>query len=192
MFIPLKRRKNCAPWITGEIIHAIHLKESCRKKMKKNAKEHYVRFKELRSRVKKLVVDAKTKFFSSLGQDLKTNPKRMWSVLKFSSTKANIPNVMSSQSVLAGAPRIVGSNPSSIAHLFNKHFVSIFHIDGDENNVPSCSSPAILDYFNDIELSVAHVQQRLSMLDVNKATGPDGIPNRVLKEQLLRLHSRCV
>ena len=103
-FLPAKR------WITGEIIHAIQLMESVRKKMKKNKNNfNNYRFKELRRRVEQLIINAKIDFFSSLGHYLISNPKRTWSVFKFASKKCNIPNRMSSKAIQTGAPQVVCS-----------------------------------------------------------------------------------
>ena len=200
MFIPVKRlkqRSHSAPWITSEIVHTIHLKESCRKKLKiSNSDVLRTKFKELRTRVKRQIATAKTNFFSSLEEELKRNPKRAWSVLKFSSKKAKLPNTIFSSPVQPDHVRNPVSDPSSIANLFNKHFVSIFHREYHDPQQPSetmSQNTADQDNLSNIELSPSDLLTYLSKIDVHKATGPDGIPNRILKQTTVAIFpSLCI
>ena len=72
---------------------------------------------------------------------------------------------------------------NSIADLFNKYFASVFHNDSDlltkddldtRNTDDNCVS--------DIDLTVDDIYPLLHLLNEHKATGPDGIPNKILKE----------
>ena len=72
------------------------------------------------------------------------------------------------------------SDSKDKAELLNNQFQSVFTT---ENNsvLPDMSRepyPAI----SDIEITVNGVSKLLQQLKVNKANGPDGIPNRIRKE----------
>ncbi len=89
------KRKRSPPWFNGEILHALHMKDNIRKKLKLNQSELLCnKFKELRSRVKHMIANARKSFFTSLPTDLKLNPKRFWSLFKYSSKKSTFPQRM--------------------------------------------------------------------------------------------------
>ncbi len=59
------KRKRSLPWFNGEILHALHMKDNIRKKL--NQSELLCnKFKELRSRVKHMIANARKSFFTSL------------------------------------------------------------------------------------------------------------------------------
>jgi hypothetical protein len=72
------------------------------------------------------------------------------------------------------------SSPVDIAEAFNQHFTSVF-----SNHVhETCPQSAPIDgpVLNEISLTPCEVVAALRSLDVSKASGPDGIPARLLKE----------
>ena len=75
--------------------------------------------------------------------------------------------------------RTTAENPADIANLFNRFFSSIFS---------SCSPPLYISepdnapVITDLTLTVDEVQSVLEKLDTTKATGPDDIPARLLRE----------
>ena len=83
------------------------------------------------------------------------------------------------------APVCTASRPDAIAELYNEHFCSVFN-DGDVTHgdllettpPPLVPGPAL----SDVHVSPEDVLAVLQHLDVNKATGPDGIAPRLLKE----------
>ena len=74
---------------------------------------------------------------------------------------------MLSKYVQGGAPRYVVTNPESIAELFNKHFVLIFHNEKtDEKEADTTTLPSVdHDSFNTIALIISDVCQFLSKQD---------------------------
>ena len=73
------------------------------------------------------------------------------------------------------------STPQQIAELFNSYFVSVFAAPSEAHSlsVPSTPSHPTL---NELEIPVGMVLTTLKQLDINKATGSDGIPVRLLKK----------
>ena len=75
--------------------------------------------------------ESRKKFFTSIAADAKKSPKRLWSVLKRTSTSRNIPDVISSASNFntadtATSSRLPADNPESIANLFNDYLASVY------------------------------------------------------------------
>ncbi len=177
------KRKRSPPWFNGEILHALHMKDNIRKKLKLNRSELLCnKFKELRSRVKHMIANARKSFFTSLPTDLKLNPKRFWSLFKYSSKKSTFPQRMTVKNPNSDETNDA-NDPNSIADLFNKYFASVFHNDSDlltnddldtRNTDDNCLS--------DIDLTVDDIYPLLHSLNEHKATGPDGIPNKILIE----------
>ena len=68
-------------------------------------------------------------------------------------------------------------DPSEKANLFNKHFSSVFSTPGPANHSPTTNIPSM----EKILVSRAGVLKLLLNIKIHKATGPDGIPGRILK-----------
>ena len=97
-YIPTKiiKGRNSPLWINGGIVHALKRKEAVQKKLKKSPTDALKNiFKELRTRVKKMISASRTDFFNSLDADLSSNPKRFWSVFKLKSKNSRFPRIMS-------------------------------------------------------------------------------------------------
>jgi len=77
-------------------------------------------------------------------------------------------------------------NPSLSLDMINDHFhniaVSNHHCNAAEYDFPSQSTASNLDWFVFQEVSISTVLSHLSSLDITKATGPDGLSARFLKE----------
>lgn len=90
------KNKTSPPWITGEIIHLVRKKVSARTKAKSTqSPTHWKRFKELRSRIKKLISRKRKDFYTSLVNSLYSNPKRFWSIFSLKTKKHTVPEKVS-------------------------------------------------------------------------------------------------
>jgi hypothetical protein len=75
------------------------------------------------------------------------------------------------------------STPTAIANLFNRYFTSVLNTDHDNlEERSSPPSPPSTSGQSDLQLTIEEVARTLLALDTTKATGPDGIPSRLLKE----------
>ena len=168
------------------ILNAIRKKDSARQKLKASSNNFRLQqqFKTLRSEVKHMLRKCREKFFNNLGTDIKQNPKRFWSVLKRSSKTRNIPDIISSANNVNTpgvntTQRMVADNPDGIANMFNHYFASVFsRKKANEEDVIESDEPIMTD----LTFCEAKVSYVLRSLDSNKATGPDGIPARLLRE----------
>ena len=174
------------PWITGPILHLIKKKNSVRKKLKSSPSNHLKeKFKHLRAKVKRLLRESRDNFFDSLESMFKSNPKRFWSILKYKSQSKNIPDVISTASAVRTTTnveqslRTISDNAEDISNMFNNYFTSVFTTDNlSEDSTSETSYPTVTE----LSFSANEVQTVLDALEVTKATGPDEIPARLLKE----------
>ena len=140
----------------------------------------------MRSEVKRLLRASRENYFSSINISFNNNPKRFWSVLKQRSKTCSIPDCISMPPTSSSANQIhqpatrpMTTNPSKIAAMFNAYFASIFKFDNQSDQPKvSTSDPVITE----LTLSEHGVELTLKSLDINEATGPDGIPAKLLKE----------
>ena len=78
-------------------------------------------------------------------------------------------------------PTRTASSPADIASMFNEYFTSVFST--KEHSDPTPTEPKPSDHaLCDVSLTTEDVSEALLALDPNKATDPDGIPCRLLKE----------
>ncbi|CAB4006013.1 Hypothetical predicted protein, partial [Paramuricea clavata] len=75
---------------------------------------------------------------------------------------------------------IAADDPNSIADLFNTFFASVFH--QDQTHPANETTITDENCLTDIELTVDDILPLLHSLNEHKATGPDGISNKILKE----------
>ena len=184
-FIPKKKLKgtNPLPWINGSIINLINKKDSIRKKLKQRASSLLKeKFKTLRSEIKRRLRTCREAFFEDMESNLTSNPKRFWSVLKVKSKHKNVPETITMAT--SDNSTVKASTPNEVAELFNQYFASVFASDQGipaperENVQLQDSNP----FLTDVSLSVSQVELILRNLDTSKATGPDELPARILKE----------
>jgi hypothetical protein len=64
--------------------------------------------------------------------------------------------------------------------MFNDYFHSVFLTEGDDISIPT--TPVCEETISDIILDPSEVYDVLHYLDPSKASGPDNIPIRLLKE----------
>ncbi len=72
------------------------------------------------------------------------------------------------------------SDPSSKAELLNAQFESVFTRENEDEELPMPAGPQ-LPTIDDLFVSAQGVQKLLSQININKASGPDSIPNAILK-----------
>jgi hypothetical protein len=187
--IPTKKIKgrNSPPWTNGSIIHEIRKKEAVRQKLRSSPSDALrAKPKELRTKVKKMVRESRERFYNSLDTIFQTNPKRFWSIFKLNNKQPSVPDTTPMGNAVepeSSQTRDV-STPTATANLFNRYFTSVFNTDHDnpEERSSPPSSPPSAPGQSDLQLTIEEVARTLLALDTTKATGPDGIPSRLLKE----------
>ncbi len=178
----INKRKKDKPWMTGFIRHLLMLRNKFNGIFGKSKRlEDKVERNRLRSLCKKEIRIAKAKYRANQTAQL-SDPnigiKKYWSVMKEifgNKVKASIPTLIDNN--------MTYSTDIEKANLFVELFSNQCSVDPPP---PGYSLPDPV-YLTDQRLSsvtfeVDQVFRILSSLDTNKATGPDGIGNRVLKE----------
>ena len=175
-FIPQCKLKNInsPPWIDGEVIHMSNKKDTAHRKARtKDTPESWTKYKKLRNKLKNLVDSKYHHYIEDTTAAIDENPKRFWSLLKSKCKKKTIP-----QEIHRGQTK--AESPDQKATLFNDFFQSNF------TNNANASFPNVNSLRNrnlcDLSISIAETRLIMQNININKATGPDNIPGRVLKE----------
>ena len=155
----------------------------------KNAKRtilenHWSTFKILRNEVTALIRSSKKQqqFFDGLAEKLKSNlptpsPKDWWATLKSFITptfSSNLPPLESNGHVVI--------DDYEKAKTFNTYFQKQTILDDSNAILPELPPPSYNTQLNEIILTPLEVESILKTLKPGKASGPNGLSNRVLKE----------
>ena len=119
--------------------------------------------------------ESRDKYLGSVESDFKSNPKRFWSLLRQNSKSRGVPyriSMASGPSRTSG--RIKAEGPNAIASLFIESSPEFEEL----NEIYDSNQTALTE----LSLTNDEVPAVLLSLDVSKATGPDGIPARLLRE----------
>ena len=163
------------PYITEDIIHALNKKESLRKRAKStNSSSLWDRYRQLRRSIKIMIRSKKREYISSLASSVKEKPKEFWRFFKAKTTGSSLPVILThNDEQFTTAERK--------ADAFNKYFASTFH-----PTTPRSSSDGSSNYgentLDSICVRTEEISYILSNLSTEKATGPDEISARMLKE----------
>ena len=177
-FIPRHKIKNVdtPPWIDGDVIHLSNKKESAhRKAFKRNTPESWNKYKRLRNKLGNLVDFKYNKYIEDTTSAVCDNPKRFWGLLRSKTKNKNIPTRMSDDEKTC-------TSSNEKASMFNNFFFSNFtNVNGN-----NCTYPFIPEFVNpnlsNVEISIAETRLIVDNIDPNKATGPDDISGRIIKE----------
>ena len=118
-------------------------------------------------------------YVNDLTASLKTNPKKFWSFVK-----ARIGNRSVASCIEYEGQRAY--TPLDKANLFNSFFHSVYIKASEASNFQN-PNQLTEHVIGDLSCSVEEVTKLLQSIDVNKASGPDNIPPRVLKECAMEL-----
>ena len=176
-FIPSYKIKNInsPPWIDGDVIHLSNKKETAhRKALRQDTTEAWSRYKVLRNRLKNLVNNKYNSFIKESSQDISANPKRFWSLLRAKTKAKNIPEKVYFDTSYA-------HTPIRKAFLFNRFFQANFTAPGEMSDLPLINE-IVNHNLESCEISIAETRLIIDNIDVNKASGPDNISGRILKQ----------
>ena len=164
------RHNSGPPWFDADCYIKCREKERLHKKYKRTkSMSDELKFVNCRREFKNLI---KNKMRDSLycSNDRNTITKKFWAHVKSRSKSNRIPEVIRHK-------ESISSNNLNKANMFNKYFydqfpnTSTYDIDIDFSNDPMF----------DIDFSCTRVKQFLDAINTNKALGPDGIHDCVLK-----------
>lgn len=115
------RNVNNPPWIDGEILHLLHLKNSIHPIWEK--------YRALRRQIKSAITRKHKEYVDSLSGSLKDNRKRFWSYLKARTKSGSIPNIVESNNLRY-------QDPKDKAEAFNNYIFPSFTSSADDLPIP--------------------------------------------------------
>jgi len=180
-YVPFKTVRSSfrLPWINREI----------KKDMKKRKKLYNIAkrtksssdwnaYRIIKNSINNKIKVAHNNYFSRMFDDsFDGNRRQFWKYIR--AKRKDFHNI----STLTVNGKVI-SDSKSKADALNNYFESVFTKE-DLSNIPSMSGsenpPSTLSAMASITFSVAGIQQQLSLLDSNKASGPDNIHSYILK-----------
>ena len=170
-------KQNCKlPWVNNGIRRLMRRRKRARAKSKKTGKvADWNRYKEMDKDLKKQLREAHNEYLTNIftGDDDRLS-KKAWAYIK-SRRKENI-----------GIPPLVDKNgrlceeAQDKAEILCEQYTSVFT--KDDGRVPVPTVPYNLPSMPHLTIDANGVQKLLTEVKINKANGPDLIPNTVLKE----------
>ena len=169
------------PWITCDVKKSIRKRKRSYKKAKRtNLRQDWIKFKSLRNQTTQIIRDAKQKLYDNTAAKLASNSlstKDWWSTLKTFIS----PNKQKSIPPLEHNDTIYSSEHDK-ANLLNSFFQSQSDLDDRNAPLPAILPTKIESELSRIVLTADEVESILKILPVGKATGPNGLSNRILRE----------
>ena len=177
----IKMKPSDPPWLTSALKrHIRKRKRAYKKALRSNLDRHWNKFKTLRNEAITMIRDSKQKFFKKIADKLKSDTlssKDWWATLK----TFIIPNFKSTIPPLEYNGRIY-TYETDKSNIFNQYFQGQTVLNDANAYLPDLPSPSYTTQLNSIILTPFEVESVLQTLKIGKASGPDGISNRILKE----------
>ena len=184
----IKVRPYEPPWLTTFLKHKIRQRKRAYKKAKRTRlQNHWLKFKTLRNEVVDLIRSSKKQYFDGIAEKLKSktlSPKDWWATLKTFITptfSSNIPPLENNGHII--------TNEYEKANVFNTYFQSQTILEDSNAILPDLPPPSYHTQLNKIVITPLEVESILKTLKLGKASGPNGLNNRVLKELSKELSS---
>ena len=169
------------PWITSSIKSLIRKRKRAYKKARKtNVVGHWQSFKGIRNKVITMIRQAKDSFHDKLSSKLKSHKlcsKDWWSTLKYfinSNSSSTIPPLEHNNSVF--------TEEIDKANVLNMFFKSQTILNDDGVVLPDIQAAQVDTELDRIILTPQEVQSVIEILPLGKASGPNGLNNRILRE----------
>ena len=134
-----------------------------------------------------MIRNSKQQFYDNIAEKLKSkslSSKDWWSTLKIFIS----PNFNSSIPPTE-SEGIIYTDDFEKANLFNNYFQGQTVLDDSNAFLPELPKPSYLTSLSSIAFDPQEVEEILKTLKTDKASGPDGLSNRILKELLHELSS---
>ena len=167
-------KRKFPPWFDRELKTLLKVKESAFRRLKRNrSEESEENFKQKRQCFKDIADRKYSAYISDLTNDLKTNPKRFWSLVKTTKGGSKATPTLSDNGTLITDDR-------GKASLLNRTFAGKF------TEPISCPLPTAPSYdlstFCNLECDFDTVRSILREIPVSKACGPDYVSARIIHE----------
>ena len=170
------------PWITSTLKRYIRKRKRAYKRAKRtNLDFHWNSFKQIRNRVIKMIRDSKQQHYDKIVEKLRSNTlstKDWWSTLKtfiIPCIKSSIPPLEFNNDIY--------TDESDKANILNTFFYSQTVLNEMNAALPNLpDNPLLNSHLDNITLSELEVESVIKTLVIGKASGPNGLSNRILRE----------
>ena len=169
------------PWITSTIKSLIRKRKRAYKKARRtNLIEHWQSFKRIRNKVISMVRKGKDSFYENLSDKLKSHKlcsKDWWSTIKHfinSNSTSNIPPLEYNNNVV--------SEDLAKANVLNTFFQSQTILNENGVILPDIQPAQVDTELDKLVLTQQELQSALEIIPLGKASGPNGLSNRILRE----------
>ena len=179
-------RPDDKPWYDHEIRHFTLKRDRVKRKLTKSCsnvlREQY---KHLRNKVNNLKKHAKEKFYNNLESSItdfySNDRKQFWKTIRYfvknNNSTTSIPPL---KSTLPNGQITTCYTDYEKAECLNEYFASISTINDDNCQLPTFEFKC-LNRLSNISCSADGFKTLIDILNPNKASGPDGISNKMLK-----------
>lgn len=172
-----------APWMTNIVRRHIRKRKRIFRKARQTQSQYqWQKFRQVRNETIKFIREAKSNYYSKLSYKLKQgslSSNDWWKTLKtFISSKqtTSIPPLKNPET------EELNFTDVDIANLLNDYFIKQTYIDNSDKPVPDLGSAETVNTLPRITIDAAEIEDVLRSLKTDKASGPDGISNRILRE----------
>ena len=172
----LTATKQSHPWINRDLNRLTRRKKRAHKKAKStNTRRDLKRYHHLKAKSQREIRQAHDTYLQDIiSGDMKGNSKRFWDYIKHKKQDSN------GVAPLKNNDGLLYSDTDTKADILNRQFHSVYTKE-DMTNIPNKGrSPH--PTMKDITVDTRGVHKLLKGLDPNKATGPDTVPTRFLRE----------
>ena len=176
-FIPKIRVRdmNTTPWIDGDVIHLSNKKETKRRKAKRTGRQrHWAKYREYNQRLQNLIHRKFNNYVANCTGEINDNPRKFWTLVGTKTGNRGYPDIMKLDNESTDTDQ-------GKATLFNTFFGSVFTLPDANEELPEVDK-VINPYLENIVIEEREVETALKAIDPTKATGPDNISSRLLKE----------
>ena len=173
----MSSRRFSQPWVNRNVKRATRRKKrSFWKARKTNNTKDYERYHRLKKESRTACKSAYNSYIKNIiSPDSTSNPKRFWGFIKGMRTDAT------GVAPLKNSTGLTHWDSSRKANILNEQFSSVFNKDESTDTIPDKGPSPYLDMPH-ITVGREGVRKLLSNLQIHKATGPDGVACRLLKE----------
>ena len=170
------RSRTSLPWINKEIKRNMRKRKRLyNRARKRNFSEDWNAYRKMKNSINSMLKTAHNNYFSKLFDgSFSGNRRQFWKYIR--AKRKDNHNI--STLVTNGLPI---SDSKEKANVLNKHFESVFTKENLSNVPVMNQSNNLLPGMPDTTFSVTGIQHQLSILDTNKASGPDNISPFILK-----------
>ena len=167
-----------SPWMTKDILMLIRSRDRLKAKAKKSdSTPHWENYKKARNDVTSAVRKAKRNYITKKINSAKDSSKEIWDSLKYLT-----PNKKNSRPINSLTINDLPTRGKELANAFNDFFINIGRSVQKECSKLSSNeySKKVNSNFSFKNVSVTDVMKLLIALPCDKATGPDGVPAKVI------------